>query len=196
MKKIEIAFAAALVICVAASAMQLPFSRNCEEIRSDTLRLHIVANSDSDEDQDIKLAVRDELLKNSGTLLTGAEGKDEAADFISQNISGIESIANDILRQGGFDYGANAYVTEMFFEQRSYENVTLPAGYYTALRIELGDAAGHNWWCVVYPTLCVPSACEDGLDEYSDDEKEIILDEDEKYIIKFKIEEWIQQLLK
>ena len=196
MKKIEIAFAAALAICVVASAAQLPFSRNCEEIRGDTLRLHIVANSDSDEDQNIKLAVRDEILKNSEALLTGADGKDSAVKLVSEHIADIEAIAKDVLEQSGFDYGVTVYITEMFFEQRVYENITLPAGYYTALRVELGEAAGHNWWCVVYPTLCVPSASEEGMDEYSDEEKEIILDEDDKYVIKFKIEEWFQKLFK
>ncbi len=194
MKKIELAFALGLAICILGSALQLPFSRNCAQVREDTLRLHIVANSDSDADQTVKLAVRDALLENSETLLAGAHDKAEAVALVSTHVKDIAALAAQVLEQNGFSYRVIVYVTEMYFEQRSYENITLPAGYYSALRIELGAAVGHNWWCVVYPTLCVPSASEDALDDYSDAERDVVTDDDGRYVYRFKVEEWLQSL--
>lgn len=195
MKNIEKAFAIGLALCVAASAWQLPFSRSCKEIREDTLRLHIIANSDSEEDQTVKLAVRDAILDNSPSLLLGASNRDEAVELIGSRTRDIESISAEVLKENGFCYGVKAYITTMYFEQRSYDNVTLPAGYYAALRIELGAAEGHNWWCVVYPSLCIPSASEeDPMDGYTEDEQDI-LSGDQGYEYKFKLEEWLQSLL-
>lgn len=198
MTRFEKALALGLAFCIAAAAWQIPFSRNCEEIRGDTLRLHIVANSDSEQDQAIKLAVRDAILENSPELLCGAQTRDEAIELIGVNIPEIENIAKQVLEQSGFGYGARAYIAEMYFEQRSYDNITLPAGYYTALRIELGAADGQNWWCVVYPSLCIPASSDsdDAFDQYSEYEQEILQGAEDEYEYRFLLEEWLQSIFK
>ena len=197
MTRFEKALALALAFCIAAAAWQVPFSRSCEQIRGDTLRLHIVANSDSEQDQAIKLAVRDALLADSSRMLGGASSRDEAISLINTNISDIENTAAQVLRQGGFSYGAKAYITRMYFGQRSYDGITLPAGYYTALRIELGAADGQNWWCVVYPSLCVPTSVgEDGFDRYDENEQDIITGAEDEYEYRFLLEEWLQTLFR
>ena len=193
MKKIELSVAAAFVICFAAALLQVPFSMACAKTRGDTLRLHIVANSDSELDQAVKLAVRDAIIENSGDFAGGAQTKEEAVESIAENLGKIESIADGVLAANGLEYRAHAVITEMFFNQKSYETATLPAGIYTALRIELGRASGHNWWCVVYPTLCIPGASEP-LSEYSEEERQVVLG-GEKYVIRFKTEELIQKLI-
>jgi stage II sporulation protein R len=194
MTRLEKAFAAGLVLCVAMAAWQLPFSRNCAQIREDTLRLHIVANSDSDEDQAVKLAVRDAILESAPDFFGGASSREEAVALAREGLGTVEEIAARSLARNGFDYGARASVTEMYFDQRSYDGLTLPAGRYTALRIELGEAEGKNWWCVVYPSLCLPGASDrEALDSYTEEEREIVTGE-EKYEYRFKLEEWFQAL--
>ncbi len=192
MRKLEIALVCALAICVFSAAKQIPFSLACEDIRSDTLRLHIVANSDSDPDQAVKLLVRDAVLKESEAFSTSAD-KAQAEEKLSRSLEEIEQTANRTLSKNGFAYTAKAKICEMYFDERKYENVTLPAGNYTALRIELGEAKGKNWWCVIYPSVCLSAATEEKLSGYSETEKEVV-SEPNKYEVRFKIEEWIQKL--
>lgn len=199
MKNIEKAMVIGMAVCVGLVAWHIPFARNCDELRADTLRLHVVANSDGDEDQAVKLLVRDALLDHCSDFLEGATTSDEAALLAKMRAAEIEQIAAGVLAENGFDYGVSATVTDMYFEQRSYGDVTLPAGYYTALRVELGEAKGQNWWCVIFPTLCVPTAGgditedEDALDGYTDEERDIATGEP-RYEFRFKLEEWLQRL--
>lgn len=199
MKNIEKALAIGMAVCVGLAAWHIPFARNCAELREDTLRLHVVANSDSEADQAVKLLVRDALLTHCSEFLEGAGTRDEAALLAGMRAAQIEQLAADVLAEQGFEYGVKATVTEMYFEQRSYGEVTLPAGIYTALRIELGAAEGHNWWCVIFPALCIPTASgdvsedEDALDGYTDEERDLVTGEP-RYEFRFKLEEWLQQL--
>ncbi|MGN1339854.1 MAG: stage II sporulation protein R [Oscillospiraceae bacterium] len=136
------------------------FARECEEIPQEVLRLHIPANSDSDYDQSMKLAVRDYVLEEYGAQLAGCDSVEEAADRVRTLLPEIEKSCTDYLAQQGADYGAKAELTEMYFTTRQYDEVTLPAGEYQALRITLGSGKGHNWWCVMFPALCIPLASE------------------------------------
>ncbi|MEG2083278.1 MAG: stage II sporulation protein R [Oscillospiraceae bacterium] len=195
MKKFEIAVILGFSVCVALASFQLPFARACNEVRDDTLRLHIVANSDSFEDQSVKLKVRDAVLTQTSDEFWGAADINQAQNQIERGIQKIERVASNTLVSNGISYDAHAKITRMYFDKRTYGKVTLPAGIYTALRIELGQAAGKNWWCVVYPSLCVPTASDsDPIDEYSDDEKQVVLNSDE-YKFKFKLEEVFQKYL-
>ena len=154
------------VIMAAGAALSLllgsfgGFARECEEIPQEVLRLHIPANSDSEYDQSMKLAVRDFVLEEYGEQLSGCETVEEAADRVRELLPEIEKSCCDFLAQQGAEYGAAAELTEMYFTTRQYENVTLPAGDYQALRITLGSGEGHNWWCVMFPQLCIPLASE------------------------------------
>ncbi len=192
MKKLEISIFAAFLICLLATCSQLGFARECENIRTDTLRLHVIANSDSAADQTVKLAVRDAILAQSETLFAGADSKEAAARALADKLDEIARIANRTLAANGFGYNAQVSVAETYFNTREYETFTLPAGSYTALKVELGDASGKNWWCVLYPTLCVPCASEEEpLDAYTDAEQDIVTGT-AKYKVKFKIEELFQ----
>ncbi len=136
------------------------FARECDEIPQEVLRLHIPANSDSEYDQQVKLRLRDFVLEKFGTQLSGCSSRSEAAEEVRKLLPEIEKSCCEFLSQQGAGYGAHAELTEMYFTTREYENVTLPAGNYLALRLTLGSGEGHNWWCVMFPPLCIPLASE------------------------------------
>lgn len=136
------------------------FSAECADIRQSVLRLHILANSDSTEDQEIKLKVRDRILQESEDLFYSAGSLESAEEKARESLPRIEEIARDELKRLGSSDAVHAELTNMFFDTRVYEDFTMPAGYYDALRITIGEAKGHNWWCVLYPSLCVPAASE------------------------------------
>ena len=154
------------------------FAEECDEIPSEVLRLHIPANSDSPRDQEIKLALRDCVLQEYGTQLSGARSREEAADTVRGLLPEIEKTCCEFLSQQGVDYGAEAELTEMYFPTRRYEQATLPAGEYQALRITLGSGEGHNWWCCLYPGLCFTDAVHVEADKKDMQELRTLVDED------------------
>lgn len=171
------------------------FSENCEEVSREVLRLHIPANSDSAEDQDIKLRLRDVLLEKYGGELSGSGGLDEAEARARELLPDIERTANEFLEENGFDYKARAEVVEMRFTTREYERLILPAGNYKALRVTLGSGEGHNWWCVIFPQLCLPAVSEPA--EVADDGADAVLEtfgKPQKITVKFALFEWLQGL--
>ena len=133
------------------------FARDCEEIRQNTLRLHVLAASDSEEDQNLKLMARDKILEESGELFLSAKSSEECKKIAEENMERFLSLARNVIEENGYDYKASGEVVEMFFSNRTYDDVTLPAGRYTALRIIIGEGKGKNWWCVLFPPLCIPS---------------------------------------
>ena len=134
------------------------FASVSDSLSHKVLRLHILANSDCVGDQEVKLAIRDAILENSGKIFKNCESLEQTKKIASENLDKIESIANSVLEQRGYSYTANASIVNTFFPTKSYGDVTLPAGNYDAVRITLGQAKGKNWWCVLYPCLCVPAA--------------------------------------
>ena len=136
------------------------FSRRCESLQSEVLRLHIPANSDSEKDQRIKLALRDKVLEEYGVLLSENEDIEGAQRQVRELLPEIEKTCCEFLAQQGVDYSAKAELVNMYFTTRQYEEVTLPAGNYDALRITLGSGEGRNWWCIMFPPLCIPVAAE------------------------------------
>ncbi|MEG0894482.1 MAG: stage II sporulation protein R [Oscillospiraceae bacterium] len=177
MSKKNIAIIIGLIVAIIVSPYS-SFAKECEIIRDESLRLHIMANSDSDMDQRVKLLVRDEILKTD--IFADINTKEQAINLANESKEQIKQIAKEVLRKNGFSYDVRVEVCEMFFETRYYENFTLPAGKYDAVRIILGEGNGKNWWCVLYPCICF-SVCV----EYNDEAKEIICNKDE-YVIKFK----------
>ena len=160
------------------------------EIRSETLRLHIIANSDSEEDQSLKLKVRDAVLDATGELFAEVSGKTEAVSAAKYSSDDIKAIAEKVIAEEGFDYSVQVEVTEMWFETRSYEGFALPAGDYDAVRIIIGNGEGKNWWCVMYPALCVPGA-EEAIAKYEENSEFITGSGIE---IRFKIIEWLEAI--
>ena len=160
------------------------------EIYDDTLRLHILANSDTSEDQALKLEIRDRILRKYGALLKIGNSIAEAKESVELLLPEIESDAKLWISELGYDYDVNATLSVEWYETREYESFTLPAGYYSSLRIIIGEGAGQNWWCVMYPPLCMEMASEsappdDGVIDYSKEEIELITAG--KYQVKFKI---------
>lgn len=121
------------------------------------VRLHIVADDDSDEAQRVKLCVRDALLARFGAELSALEGQDEAMAWLSAHLAEIEQVADAELSAQGAAYTSRAVLGEQEFPYREYGGQAVPAGRYMALRLELGRAQGRNWWCVIYPTVCALS---------------------------------------
>ena len=122
---------------------------------SGPLRLHIMANSDSDIDQEVKLIVRDAVLEYTSDDILQTNGKLGAEKYVADHLDDIVDLANKTLRENGFDYSAKASMGVYDFPDRTYSGVLYPAGKYDALRITLGEGAGHNWWCVLFPPLCI-----------------------------------------
>ena len=164
------------------------------------IRLHVVANSDTAADQAVKLQVRDAVLAAIAPLTDACATQEEAAAALRQALPGIEQAANDALQQAGKATCPIAVrLCKERFPTRLYPTFSLPAGTYTSLRVELGDAAGRNWWCVVFPTLCTAAESEDlrtvatsaGLTR---DEIALMTEENPRYQPEFKLLEWLTQL--
>ncbi len=161
-----------------------------DELRGSVLRLHILAESDSEYDQNLKIKVRDRLLESD--IFSGAESLEDAERTAEEKLPEIIGIAEQTLRENGCELPVTAEITDMDFDARVYGNITMPAGNYKALRIKIGSAEGHNWWCVMYPPLCIPAACEVEENEETEEvffsEKETdIMNKPEKYKVRFAI---------
>ena len=131
-----------------------------KQLRDDILRLHVVGASDSEEDQAVKLKVRDAVLSAVEELTACAEDKKQAQVMLADNLEVLEQVANDTLTENGFVQRATVTLREEEFPTREYETFTLPAGIYDSLRVTIGEGEGRNWWCVVFPSLCIPAASE------------------------------------
>ena len=136
-----------------------------KHIEESLVRLHILANSDSELDQQLKLRVRDAVLASSDELFEPYSSSEEAEEALSGQLDKIKAIADSTLAENGCDDRTVCEITSMDIDRREYGEYTVPAGRYTALRITIGEGKGHNWWCVMYPPLCVPCAGVDMPDE-------------------------------
>lgn len=134
--------------------------RDRYQISEELIRFHVVANSDSEEDQNIKLQVRDAVLQALQSDLEGISDVEKAKEYLQENLPKIRAIANDVLQRTGVDSEAVVTLCKEAFDTRYYDTFTLPAGVYESLRIVIGDGEGKNWWCVSFPTLCVPATTE------------------------------------
>lgn len=171
------------------------FRERLETVHSSVLRLHILANSDSDEDQARKLLVRDALLRHSEELFAGCDTLEEMRDRALEERETIRLIAQAALEETGCDDPVTVQLAQMEFDTREYEELTMPGGEYEALRILIGKGEGHNWWCVMYPPLCIsegigvlPKQSEDKLKAVlTDEEYDMITDGGVN--VKFRIAE-------
>ncbi len=190
-----------VIIFILAAILSLDsFANSAQNSISDKMvRLHVIANSDSENDQAVKLKVRDAVLAEVTELTKDCRDISEVREKISENLNGISETAKKILLENGFDYGAQAELSDVFFPTRYYDGFSLPAGEYNALRIKLGEASGKNWWCVLFPPLCISAAegeteiqlSESGL---SDNEIKLVTSDEIEYKYKFKIVEFFQNL--
>lgn len=171
------------------------FFNRCECISDKIFRLHIIANSDCEFDQNLKLKVRDRILNDFGSKFQNNYDLVSVEKLTEENIENIKNAASDEIKANGYDYPVNIYITRMYFNTRIYDDISMPAGTYDALRIIIGEGKGKNWWCVMFPPMCVPAAR--GKDELSTvlNEDEIkILENKNEYEFKFKILEVFSEI--
>ena len=188
------AVSGAMVICLMLSVCQL--HGTCEGVRQNAVRLHILANSDSEEDQALKLKVRDAVLALSAGWQEEAATAAEALALAESRLPAIQAAAQAVVAAEGYDYSVRAEVCRMYFTTRQYDTLTLPAGTYDAVRLSIGAGEGQNWWCVMYPPLCVGAATDrrQAASLWSDGQQDFVKNGD-RYVVKFKVVEWVQGLL-
>lgn len=156
MKRFSKALCLAFVLSVLLSFAG--FAAVCEEIPSQVLRLHVLANSDSAADQNLKLKVRDRILKESAGVMEGIGDLEGAKRAAASRMPQLQKAAQDEVRRRGSEDPVTVSLGKTYFPTRVYGGVTLPAGIYDALRVTIGSGRGHNWWCVIFPALCLPAA--------------------------------------
>lgn len=166
-----------------------PFIETSENISDQVFRLHILANSDSAEDQQLKLKVRDEILKKGETVFVSSNSLEETIELCKDNIALFQQTAEQCLKDNGSDYEVKVYVDKEYFNTREYDEITLPSGIYNALKIEIGQGKGHNWWCVMFPAICLSSVTDDELNKYLSEDEQKLVNSDSKYEVRFKIVE-------
>ena len=171
------------------------FAKTSQEIRSDVLRLHVIANSDSSVDQNLKIRLRDFLLEEGKSIFDGSVNVENAVEKIEPQIPALEKSAKEFIQTSGFDYDVKISLSREYFTTRTYETVTLPAGRYLALRVVIGAGEGHNWWCVMFPPMCVPAADKKNEIENVFTEDEIkLVESSPKYEIRFKVVEICEEI--
>lgn len=174
------------------------------DIANSVFRLHVIANSDEKEDQELKLKVRDNVLSYMNKICENVTTKEDAILIANDHIDEFKEIALNTIHENGYDYSVNVKIGNFSFPTKTYGDISLPAGLYDALRIEIGEAKGQNWWCVMFPPLCfvdvssgiVPDNSKETMkDNLSDEEFSLISDnEDSNVKFKFKLIEWFQNV--
>ena len=169
------------------------------EIYDSVLRLHVIANSDSAEDQELKLLVRDEILRLSQDIFSDCKTRDQAQRKAVENLELIEQAAMRVIRENGYGYDVNIALSTEEYPTKNYESCCFPAGEYLSLRVMIGEAKGQNWWCVLFPPMCVGAASS--ADAYAEvgltgEQYNIITQTDDpKYKIRFKLLESIEKAI-
>ena len=166
-----------------------------EKIYGSVVRLHVLANSDSEEDQTLKLKVRDGVLSYVSPLVADCGSREEAIEILEREAESIRTVAADVIAREGYSYSADVTLTVEDYPTRNYESMSFPSGAYVSLRVMIGEAQGQNWWCVLFPPLCLGAASESLENEeafiavgLTSDQYKIITDTDEaKYYLRFKI---------
>lgn len=171
------------------------------DIADSVFRLHVIANSNSDEDQNLKYIVRDKVIEYMSSISQNASSKEEVIKIAKANLDKIQAIASQTIRENGYTYSVNVEVGNFSFPSKRYGDITLPPGYYDALRIKIGKAEGQNWWCVMFPPLCfvdvtsgvVPDESKEIMKEnLSKEEFDLISKNSNEVKVKFKIVEVLQ----
>ena len=186
-------FLVAVVIC-----SYLPVSGE-EALYSDTIRLHVIAASDEEDEQKLKLLVRDRVLEYVSCLTAEAENKEEAQKIVEANIDEINRIAEATVKEKGYSHKTETVIGLEQYPEREYDTFKLPAGEYTSLRIKIGEAEGKNWWCVLFPPMCTAAASEQeevfvAAGFTGEQYKVITENESGRYKVKFKILEILEDI--
>ena len=191
-------FEIALIVGLIAAVLIGGANAQSQKLSDTIIRLHVVANSDSEEDQALKLEVRDCVLEMTAILNMGNNAQ-QAQTVIKANLDEIETAVQKMVHEKGYDYPVKVSLGVEDFDTRVYDTFSLPAGSYTSLRVTIGEGAGKNWWCVVFPPICMASCSEEltaqamavGLD---DGDVALITGDNQVYVLKFKLMELVQSV--
>ena len=168
------------------------------DLSNSLFRLHVIANSNTKEDQNLKYLVRDELISYMNTLCSNVSSKEQAIAIANEHLDDFQKVANEVIFKNGFNYSAKVQIGNFAFPTKTYGDISLPAGYYDALKVELGKAEGKNWWCVMFPSLCfvdinngiVPEESKEELQSsLLEEDYNLISSNNSEYKLKFKIVE-------
>ena len=169
------------------------------ELADSVIRFHVIANSDSEADQALKLAVRDRVLEEAQDLYPEDATLEEAQAALEGHLNALAAAGRTVVEDEGYDYPVTAQLTDCWFPTKEYEGFALPAGSYTALRVTIGEGKGQNWWCVAFPPLCLGAASETvdqaaqaGL--FTPGQVALVTGEGEGYVLKFKAMELLGEL--
>lgn len=153
------------------------------DLQESVFRLHIIANSDSEEDQNLKYTVRDNLIQYMNSICNHSTSKEETIEIVSAHLSDFANIANQTIKDNGYSYDASVELGTFEFPTKVYADISFPAGYYDALKVEIGESQGQNWWCVLYPSLCFVNVTSGIVPDESKEELQESLTEEEYQII-------------
>ena len=191
--KVKMVIILAFLLFIYTSICAISYAQNIStDIASSVFRLHVIANSDSKEDQDLKYKVRDNLLKYMNKICKDCTSKEEAISLVEKNKDIFKQIALDTIRNEGFSYDVNINIGNFEFPTKNYGDISLPAGLYDALRVEIGEAKGQNWWCVMFPPLCFVDISSGVVPEESKEVLQDSLTEEEFALISDKSSDEIQ----
>ena len=196
-KKLVVSVFAGLIlsILISMTADFTAFAGECSDIRDEVVRIHILANSNTREDQELKIKIRDRILTECSDIFAPNGTKQDALNALSHYLPQIKLAAEEELERLGYAYPVNVSLEKTYFTTRFYENLTLPAGTYDALRVEIGKASGHNWWCIAFPQMCLPAAEQKTPpDQVFSEQQEDIMENSQKYEVKFAIVEFFESI--
>ena len=210
-KKLNFIFILTILVFIYIALLSFNYSKAISSNLSDSVfRLHIIANSDSSADQELKLKVRDNIINYMNTLTSSSSDKKDVISIVNNHLDSFKEIALNTIKENGYNYDVNIEIGNFNFPTKTYGDISFPAGNYDALKIEIGDAIGQNWWCVLFPPLCfvnsstgvVPDDSKNTLKENINSESYEIISEGNKsnntsdIKIKFKIIEFFNNFRK
>lgn len=193
--KIKMITILSFLLFIYTSICALSYASNIStDISNSVFRLHVIANSDSIEDQNLKYKVRDNLIKYMDDICSNCKTKQEAMNLVTVYKNNFKQIALDTIQTEGYNYDVNIMIGNFEFPTKQYGDISLPSGYYDALKVEIGEAKGHNWWCVMFPPLCfvditsgiVPEESKKYLQDNMKEEEYALISDNSSLDIKFK----------
>lgn len=193
--KVKMVIILAFLLFIYTTICAMSYAQNIStDIANSVFRLHVLANSDSEKDQALKYKVRDNLLKYMNEICKNCSSKNEAILLVEENKENFKQIALQTIKDEGYSYNVNINIGNFEFPTKHYGDISLPAGFYDALRVEIGEAKGQNWWCVMFPPLCfvdissgiVPEESKELMQENLTEEEFALVSDNSNNEIKFK----------
>ena len=193
--KVKMVFILSFLLFIYTTICAFSYAKNLStDLANNVFRLHVLANSDSEEDQNLKYKVRDNLLSYMKEICVNCKTKQEAISLVEENIENFKQIAINTIKDEGYSYDVNISIGNFEFPTKDYGDISLPTGFYDALRVEIGEAKGRNWWCVMFPPLCfvdissgvVPEESKELLENNLSEEEFALVSNDSNSEIQFK----------